>query len=131
MDKSKPLYIFNPDVCRSFAMTFLSDDESIKGFDSYKFVMAKDTFASERTKSDNYCYCKRGDFCPDGVNDVSSCRFNAPIWISNPHLYQAGDRVRRSSVDGLKPVKEKHMSYLNVEPVRIRSPDRRDLRLDL
>lgn len=116
VDKSRPLYIFNPDVCRSFPMTYLSDS-SIKGFDTYQYVMSKNTFSSERTLPDNYCYCKRGDFCPDGVLDVSSCRFHAPIWLSNPHLYQAGDRVKKSSVGGLFPVKEKHMSYLHVEPV--------------
>lgn len=43
---------------------------------------------------------------------------DAPLYISNPHFYQC-DTEMLDAIDGLKPEKEKHGSYLKIQPVSI------------
>lgn len=41
-----------------------------------------------------------------------------PVYISLPHFLYGSD-ILRENVLGLKPVEEHHMTYLDVEPVRV------------
>jgi hypothetical protein len=52
----------------------------------------------------------------DGILDVSKCKNGAPIVISGPHFFQ-GDPMLRMNISGLKPDKDKHETFLEIEPL--------------
>ncbi|OWR55563.1 scavenger receptor class B member 3 [Danaus plexippus plexippus] len=59
---------------------------------------------SERVRSKSEaCYCDvvRDDSClPPGALNVSSCRFGAPAFVSQPHFYQM-DSHYLQKIEGL------------------------------
>lgn len=45
------------------------------------------------------------------------CCPDAPVFISQPHFYNADSRLL-DAVEGLKPDEEKHKTYFKINPVR-------------
>jgi len=55
---------------------------------------------------------------PNGLLNVSSCKFNAPAFVSYPHFYQ-GDPVLLDQFElgSLNPNQDLHESQLSLEPI--------------
>ena len=103
-------------------------------FLNYKFVLTKKFFFYYRYKlpsnvfeknSNNSCFCEkqkdwRGkvtEYCsPSGIFNTSKCNFGAPLLSSFPHFYLA-DKSLMNHVDGLKPEKDLHETYVDLHSV--------------
>lgn len=67
---------------------------------------------------ENECFCS-GECVPQGLFNVSSCRYGTPVFMSFPHFYYADDYYHKQ-IDGMKPDEEKHKFFMAFEPVRIK-----------
>jgi hypothetical protein len=91
------------------------DEVTVSGLNGYRYVMSK--YFVDNGTSDPGTVCKFKEDClPQGVLNVTSCRNEAPIFISNPHFFNA-DTYYVSQVSGLQPEADKHQFYLTLEPV--------------
>lgn len=50
-----------------------------------------------------------------GLQNISPCQYGAPVYVSNPHFYKTSPELLEA-VEGLTPEKEKHESYLIIQP---------------
>lgn len=99
------------------------------GVNAYKFILPNNTY--DRT-GPNDCYASNPALA-SGLSDVSKCFYgnknyfkrrvvqfsifvDFPMAASFPHFLY-GDDILRNYVDGLKPKKEAHDSFVIVEPV--------------
>ncbi|RWS23125.1 Lysosome membrane protein 2-like protein [Leptotrombidium deliense] len=116
LKKEQILSVFIFDACRSILLGFDKETE-VKGIKTYRFKTLQSSFHSATKNSDNWCYCNvRKKSCNhDGVIDISPCWFNAPLYASHPHFYNASKRIFEK-VKGLQPDGEKHTSYVDIEP---------------
>lgn len=60
------------------------------------------------------CYCN-GQCTPDGLINITSCRYGAPAFVSLPHFYKA-DPILRDGIVGMNPNEEDHDFYITLEP---------------
>ncbi|KAM8907836.1 LOW QUALITY PROTEIN: platelet glycoprotein 4 [Spinachia spinachia] len=118
VDKETPLYFFSSDICRSVSASF-AQSLDLKGIEVYRFALQQDTLASPTVNPDNRCFCrdpKTSRNCTmAGVLDISTCQEGKPIFISLPHFLYGSDYLREA-VTGLRPSKEHHETFLDVEP---------------
>ncbi|XP_053321452.1 platelet glycoprotein 4 [Spea bombifrons] len=119
VDKSKPLYFFSSEICRSIYGVF-EKEYVLKGIKLYRFELPQTALASPLENKDNYCYCTEMELSRNctaaGVLDLRKCQNNKPIFLTLPHYLYASDFLLES-VDGLKPVVEEHKTYVDVEPI--------------
>ncbi|GLH03172.1 Sensory neuron membrane protein 1, partial [Gryllus bimaculatus] len=86
------------------------------GVDAYRFELPDNFFDRFEDPSTD---CFAGDpSAPlvSGLSDCSPCFFNFPIAASAPH-FMNGDPVLIDSVRGMNPQRDKHGSYIVVEPI--------------
>nr|AFK11285.1 mLGP85/LIMP II [Callorhinchus milii] len=115
LSKSKILYLFTSDICRSMYAVFEKELE-VQGIRAYRFIIPKEIFANATENPDNKGFCTPPGNCqPGGVQNVSICKQGAPIFISSPHFYN-GDQKLVEDIDGLNPSKEAHQTFLDIEP---------------
>ncbi|XP_033470488.2 platelet glycoprotein 4 [Epinephelus lanceolatus] len=118
VDKTKPLYFFSSDICRSVSAGFEARLD-LKGIEVYRYTLQPNTLASPTVNPDNRCFCRDPKTTKDctlaGVLDISSCQDGKPIYISLPHFLH-GSQSLREAVLGLNPSEEHHATYLDVEP---------------
>ncbi|XP_049422844.1 platelet glycoprotein 4 [Epinephelus fuscoguttatus] len=118
VDKTKPLYFFSSDICRSVSAGFEARLD-LKGIEVYRYALQPNTLASPTVNPDNRCFCRDPKTTKDctlaGVLDISSCQDGKPIYISLPHFLH-GSQSLREAVLGLNPSEEHHATYLDVEP---------------
>nr|APZ81422.1 sensory neuron membrane protein 2a [Adelphocoris lineolatus] len=112
------LYIFVPDVCLSFTANYVNTSIQ-NGIPLNKYFAAEKNMASYSKDPDNLCRCAKDDegvrHClKDGVIDASPCQ-GAPVIMSNPHFLDA-DAEYQNAVVGLKPIEEKHKTFVMLEP---------------
>ncbi|XP_018111243.2 platelet glycoprotein 4 [Xenopus laevis] len=117
--KDKKLYFFSSEICRSIYGVF-EKEYTLKGIKLYRFVVPDEALASPTKNPDNHCYCKDFDLSRNctaaGVLDLRTCQGGKPIFLSLPHFLYASDFLL-DSVSGLKPSKEEHETYVDVEPI--------------
>ncbi|NXX85443.1 SCRB1 protein, partial [Urocolius indicus] len=106
------LEFYSPDACRSMTLVY-EQSGKFKGVPTYRFVAPKTLFANgtEYPPNEGFCPCMQS-----GILNVSSCRLNAPMFISHPHFYNA-DPALVDAVVGLDPSKDKHALFLDVHPM--------------
>ncbi|XP_027325779.3 scavenger receptor class B member 1 isoform X2 [Anas acuta] len=106
------LEFYSPDACRSMTLVYEQSGE-FKGVPTYRFVAPKTLFANgtDYPPNEGFCPCRQS-----GIQNVSTCRLNAPMFISHPHFYNA-DPSLVNAVEGLNPSKEHHALFLDVHPV--------------
>ncbi|NXG13931.1 SCRB1 protein, partial [Grallaria varia] len=106
------LEFYSPDACRSMTLVY-EQSRKFKGVPTYRFVAPKTLFANgtDYPPNEGFCPCRQS-----GIQNVSSCRFNAPMFISHPHFYN-GDPSLVSAVEGLHPSKDQHALFLDVHPM--------------
>ncbi|XP_074651843.1 platelet glycoprotein 4-like [Tubulanus polymorphus] len=116
IDESETLYIFNSGVCRSFYIKFDSRVQ-LKGVDLLRFVQPASVYANATINPDNIGFCMPDDgHCLDsGVLNVSHCRQGAPVFMSEPHFYNAASKYI-DAIIGIHPNKENHATRIDVEP---------------
>ncbi|XP_069727455.1 scavenger receptor class B member 1 isoform X2 [Phaenicophaeus curvirostris] len=106
------LEFYSPDACRSMTLVYEKSGK-FEGVPTYRFVAPKTLFANgtDYPPNEGFCPCMQS-----GIQNVSSCRLNAPMFISHPHFYNA-DPVLVNAVEGLNPSKEQHALFLDVHPM--------------
>uniref|UniRef100_A0A8B9I217 Scavenger receptor class B member 1 n=1 Tax=Anser brachyrhynchus TaxID=132585 RepID=A0A8B9I217_9AVES len=106
------LEFYSPDACRSMTLVYEQSGE-FKGVPTYRFVAPKTLFANgtDYPPNEGFCPCRQS-----GIQNVSTCRLNAPMFISHPHFYNA-DPSLVNAVEGLHPSKEHHALFLDVHPM--------------
>ncbi|EFN79837.1 Scavenger receptor class B member 1 [Harpegnathos saltator] len=108
------VYIYDKDLCRILPMQYRGPVE--KSSIKVDLYTPMDTVFGGLTP-ENKCFCPDNvaDCAVQGLQDVSPCQYNAPIFMSFPHFYQADPKLL-SAVDGLKPVEHLHRSYAKIQP---------------
>lgn len=118
MNETGDITFFIPDVCHSLTLTY-DKPFSLFGITGSKWVADARVFDNGKKYPKNSCYCTgERSSCPDvlsGVQNVSDCRFGAPVFASFPHYYLA-DPAYVNAVDGLSPNRSLHEFSLSLEP---------------
>ncbi|XP_029025059.1 scavenger receptor class B member 1 isoform X3 [Betta splendens] len=112
MTKQSTLPFYSPDACRSLELIY-EREGSFKGIPSYRFITPKTMFAngSEYAPNEGFCPCRQS-----GLLNVSSCRHNSPVFISQPHFFNA-DPVLLDYVEGLSPNESDHSTFIEIHPL--------------
>jgi len=132
------LWLFEPDLCRSIPVTQMGEVD-IGGISTYHYEADSSVFSISNPH--NFCYCPKAAKCAienrsNDTWDLSNCRppshpitckdglfstlgcQGAPAYGSAPHfLSGAGDLSSNVTIKGLKPSRELHTTFLNVEPL--------------
>lgn len=108
---NESLYLFTPDMCRSLAYDYEKDiiHHDIRG---HRFAAGLRNIDNGTLYPENLCYLST---MPSGVMNISVCNYGQPMFISYPHFYLA-DSSYLEAIEGLKPNKENHQSYMTLEP---------------
>ncbi|XP_032732383.1 scavenger receptor class B member 1 isoform X4 [Lontra canadensis] len=112
MTPDTSLQFYSPEACRSMNLVY-KESGMFEGIPTYRFVAPSTLFANGSV------YAPNEGFCPcleSGIQNISTCRFNAPLFLSHPHFYNA-DPVLAEAVLGLHPNQEEHSLFLDVHPV--------------
>ncbi len=117
MDSQHKNTLYSDDLCRAVDLTFVDAGVDVDGTNGYKFKIDKSNFANSTEKPENWCFETGSRPLPSGVFNASACRFGAPIFMSQPHFYEADPYyASRLSSTSVKPAKNKHESYFVFEP---------------
>ncbi|XP_062038033.1 scavenger receptor class B member 1 isoform X2 [Lepus europaeus] len=112
MTPESSLEFYSPEACRSMKLVYQKPGV-FGGIPTYRFVAPKTLFANGSVYPPNEGFCP----CLDsGIQNVSTCRFGAPLFLSHPHFYNA-DPVLAEAVLGLHPNEEEHSLFLDIHPV--------------
>jgi len=107
--------LFSNDLCRSIRLNY-NRTVGVKGIDSYEFILDQSFFANGTENPENACFETSVPVLRSGLYDTSKCKFGAPVFVSQPHFYQA-DPYYLDQVDGLEaPQEHLHSTYLRIEP---------------
>ncbi|XP_074015473.1 scavenger receptor class B member 1 isoform X1 [Numenius arquata] len=106
------LEFYSPDACRSLTLVY-EQSGKFEGVPTYRFVAPKTLFANgtDYPPNEGFCPCMQS-----GIQNVSTCRLKAPMFISHPHFYNA-DPALVNAVEGLHPSKDQHALFLDVHPM--------------
>jgi len=135
--KEDPIWIFNDQLSRSIWLDFMQEVD-VDGVTTYQYSPKPEVFAM--TNPDNFCYCPRVEQCAkvdegkEDAWDISECQnktlkleacidglldlqgsYGVPIIMSTPHFLDAHEDLPKA-IDGVEPNREKHITYLNIEP---------------
>nr|XP_033692615.1 scavenger receptor class B member 1 isoform X1 [Tursiops truncatus] len=112
MTPESSLEFYSPEACRSMKLIY-KEQGVFEGIPTFRFVAPNTLFAngSVYPPNEGFCPCRES-----GIQNVSTCRFNAPLFLSHPHFYNA-DPVLAEAVSGLHPNPEEHSLFLDVHPV--------------
>ncbi|XP_021564373.1 scavenger receptor class B member 1 [Carlito syrichta] len=112
MTPESSLEFYSPDACRSMKLDFQATGV-FEGIPTYRFGAPPTLFAngSVYPPNEGFCPCRES-----GIQNVSTCRFSAPLFLSQPHFLNA-DPVLAAAVGGLHPSQEEHSLFLDIHPV--------------
>ena len=102
------------DLCRPITLEYIkSGDVPGMGMRGSRYEVTPKYFANKTVNPDNACYLSnKSKEVPSGVLDIGACKFDAPIFMSQPHFYQADPFFLKQVGGGLKPDKDKHETYI-------------------
>ncbi|XP_026571978.1 scavenger receptor class B member 1 isoform X2 [Pseudonaja textilis] len=112
MTPSSPVELYAPDACRSLKLNY-TQSGNFKGIPVYRYMAPKTLFANGTTYPPNegFCPCRQS-----GIQNISSCKLNAPIFISQPHFLNA-DPALLDTVVGLHPNEKDHDLFVDIHPL--------------
>ncbi|KAM7051185.1 scavenger receptor class B member 1 isoform 2-T2 [Molossus nigricans] len=112
MTPQSSLEFYSPEACRSMKLIYKEAGE-FEGIPTFRFKAPDTLFAngSVYPPNEGFCPCRES-----GIQNVSTCRFNAPLFLSHPHFYNA-DPVLAEAVFGLHPNEKDHSLFLDIHPV--------------
>jgi scavenger receptor class B, member 1 len=111
---TKPIHLFAPEMCRSIPYEYEKDIE-LHGLKGHRFLAGLRALDNGTLYDENKCFATE-ESMPSGVMNVSICNYGHPMFMSFPHFHGA-DSSYVDAVDGLEPQKEKHQTYITLEPV--------------
>ncbi|XP_011640597.1 LOW QUALITY PROTEIN: scavenger receptor class B member 1-like [Pogonomyrmex barbatus] len=112
MNKQAIFRIFRKAFCRTLPITFRKEVLTDTGIPGYLYTLTDDFADPPDQNPDNECYCRKKKTClKKGLTDVTPCYYNIPAVVSFPHFLDA-DPSLLENVEGLKPDREKHGSYV-------------------
>uniref|UniRef100_A0A0A9YEL4 Scavenger receptor class B member 1 n=2 Tax=Lygus hesperus TaxID=30085 RepID=A0A0A9YEL4_LYGHE len=110
------VHIFDKDLCRIWPLRYRHDEEK-HGIKVGKYTPDDNVFLSGQRNPENKCFCPGRKTCPpDGLQDISPCQFNSPVYLSMPHYYGMEPSEVTEAVEGLAPSQEKHESMALIQP---------------
>lgn len=113
--KKDMIYLYDKDLCRIFPMQYRGPVVK-HGIKADIYTPPDNIFETVDVNPDNKCYCEGNEFCPPkGLQNISPCQFDAPVYVSFPHFLNA-DPSLSQPFEGLSPDKEKHESYFKIQP---------------
>ncbi len=113
----KYVELFSNDLCRTLKLDFERQTTSHKiSVNEYK--ISSMFFANSTVNKDNWCFEPGKKQRPSGVFDAGPCRLNAPVYMSQPHFYQADPYyIDQLAPGSMHPDKDKHETTFLVEPL--------------
>ncbi|XP_040567341.1 protein peste [Lepeophtheirus salmonis] len=118
-DNKEELEIYSTDLCRPLRVELKNRASKTDSHVSVHEYHLNSTifYGNSSLNPSNKCY-EGGNSLPSGVFNASSCHFGAPIFISNPHFFEADPFYSSQFKDGsMQPNVSKHESYLKIEPI--------------
>ncbi|XKL67214.1 hypothetical protein PGB90_010634 [Kerria lacca] len=109
--KSDIVYLYDKDLCRIWTMQYRSDTTK-KGIPAGYYTPADNMFTPEEF-GNNTCFCGGFECPPRGLQSISPCQFDAPLYISFPHFFNADPKLLHA-IEGLTPNREKHESFIKI-----------------
>lgn len=92
-----------------------SEETEVLGIPGYVYVGSRSLLDNGTTDPNSWCNC--GGVCvPQGVLNISACRYGAPGFVSYPHFLHA-DPYYSEKVKGMKPDPARHRLFVVLEPV--------------
>ncbi|XP_046852808.1 lysosome membrane protein 2-like [Xenia sp. Carnegie-2017] len=119
LEKHDTLNAFIKEICRSLRISYDSST-SVRDIDLYRYIVRKEELLNGNVNPNNKGFCVTGPTkacLPTGLLDVMNCRGGStgtPFIASTPHFYDGDPKL--SELFDLKPDKEKHGTYVAVEP---------------
>ncbi|XP_072382211.1 scavenger receptor class B member 1-like isoform X1 [Diabrotica undecimpunctata] len=113
MTKNMTVRFYRKELCRVANLKYTRDIEKYS-LNGYRYEM-EPNFYDRIFPATEDCYHGTPSL-PNGLIDVSVCNYGVSTAASHPHFLY-GDSILRDSVEGLKPDKEKHTSFIEVEPI--------------
>jgi scavenger receptor class B protein 1 len=111
-------YVFNNDLCRTLELTVSNMSVNVNGVQGIEYKVDELFLANSTTNPKNSCFDKGNQSLPNGVFNASACRFGAPIYMSQPHFYQADPYYASLLAKGsVQPNKTAHETVFIFEPV--------------
>ncbi|CAK1546464.1 unnamed protein product [Leptosia nina] len=111
LSKDDVLMYLRKSICRAMPLHF-DKEVVIDNVPVYRYNLSEAAF--DRITNGTDCYDAYPSL-PNGISDTSRCYDGLPMVASYPHFY-TGSPPRDTYVTGLTPDKEKHNSYVLVEP---------------
>lgn len=112
--KSDIVHVYDKDLCRVWPLRYRKEVKE-NGIPAGYYTPEDNLFDNEENE-DNMCYCPGTEECPPkGLQNISPCHFDAPVYLSFPHFYQA-DPLLLDEIEGLTPNKEEHETYFKIQP---------------
>lgn len=78
--------------------------------------MPENAYGDSKSNPDNECFDTRDYNAIKGLQNISPCQYGAPVYMSNPHFYQADPQLL-NDVEGLTPNRSAHETYFKIQPV--------------
>ena len=108
--------LYSNDLCRPMTLHNVGTSR-VKGVNGVRYEILPSFLANRTVNKDNWCF-DGGREWPSGIYNASTCRFNAPVFISQPHFLQADPFYVNQFVGGsLKPNSSQHQTYFVIDPV--------------
>lgn len=115
LQSNETVSIFVPDICTHVTLTY-QNESLFQGLSGSKFISDETMLDNGDIVKSRKCYCMTDKCEPSGVLSVSKCKYGSPAFISLPHFYLA-DNSYREAVVGMAPSREKHETFVTIEPV--------------
>ncbi|XP_018563143.1 scavenger receptor class B member 1 [Anoplophora glabripennis] len=113
--KADIVHIYDKDLCRILPMQYRRSVTK-HGIAADLFTPSDNIFESVDVQPENKCYCPGNEFCPPkGLQNISPCQFDAPVYLSFPHFLDADPNLTKP-FEGLSADREKHESYFKIQP---------------
>lgn len=88
------------------------------GIDADLYRLPETSYGDADNHPENQCFDTRDYNAIKGLQNISPCQYGAPVYLSNPHFYQA-DSSLLDSVEGLTPDASKHETYFKIQPASL------------
>lgn len=92
----------------------------VSGIRAFEYALDESLVANVTAEPENFCFNPLPDpflHLPNGLLNVSTCKFDAPAYVSFPHFYLADPALLAQFPEGtLNPNEEQHGNHLSLMP---------------
>ncbi|XP_031845637.1 protein croquemort [Nomia melanderi] len=106
---------FISDICTSLSVKLSNKTTVHEGLQGVTYTNDENIFDNGTKLESRKCYYQRGKSIPSGAMNISSCKWDAPAFISLPHFYTA-DPSYTEGITGMNPSEKNHQLTLSLEP---------------